>query len=98
MVLAIDSVVAKRAMAGVVVGQKSQGIEKVRAIGAVATRFVSASDDAWLLAIDANVIFRTVTKVTANQVLTGGIVLTRVWFAFVNVFVTPVGWKEKQKN
>lgn len=85
-------------MAGVVVGQKSHRIEKVRAIGAVAARFVSASDDARLLAIDADVIFRTVTKVTANQVLTGGIVLTRVWFAFVNVFVTPVGWKEKQKN
>ena len=84
-------------MTGVVVGQQSHRIEKIRTVGAVAARLVGASDDAWLLAINADVIFRTVTEVTANQILAGGVVLTRVRLAFVYVFVAPVQFRKQLK-
>ena len=97
LVLAIDSVVTERTVTGVVVGQQSHRIEKIRTVGAVAARLVGASDDAWLLAINADVIFRTVTEVTANQILAGGVVLTRVRLAFVYVFVAPVQFRKRLK-
>ena len=45
-ILAIDSVKAKRTVANVIVGQQSQCVVEIRAIGAVEARLVGASDDA----------------------------------------------------
>ena len=75
----------------------SHRIKKIRTVGAVTARLVSASDDAWLLAMNADLIFHTVTEVTANQILAGGVVLTRVRLAFVYVFVAPVPFRKRFK-
>ena len=76
-------------MAGVVVGQQSERVEKVGAIGAVEARLVVAGDDTRFLAIDADEIFGAVANVTTDQIVARRVVLTRVRLAFVNVLVTP---------
>ena len=53
----------------VTIGQQSQWVVEIRAIGAVEARLVGASDDARLLAIDADEIFCTIAKVTADQII-----------------------------
>ena len=56
-------------MASVIFGQQSQCVVEIRVIGAVEARLVGASDDARLLAIDADEIFCTIAKVTADQII-----------------------------
>jgi hypothetical protein len=45
-ILAVDSIKAKRTVVRVIVGQQSQCVVEIRAIGAIEARLVGASDDA----------------------------------------------------
>ena len=85
-------------MASVIVGQQSQCVVEIRAIGAVEARLVGASDDARLLAIDADEIFCTIAKVTADQIVARRVVLTRIRFAFVDILITSEMTSQKLKN
>ncbi len=85
-------------MASVIVGQQSQCVVEIRAIGAVEARIVGASDDARLLAIDADKIFCAIAKVTADQIVARRVVLARIRFAFVDILVTSEMASQKFKN
>ena len=85
-------------MASVIFGQQSQCVVEIRVIGAVEARLVGASDDARLLAIDADEIFCTIAKVTADQIIARCVVLTRIRFAFVDILITSEMTSQKLKN
>lgn len=57
---------------------------------------VGARHYARLFAIDADEIFGAITKVAANKILTGGVVLARVRIAFVDVFIAPVSTEQNE--
>ncbi len=79
-------------------GQQSQWVVEIRAIDAVEARLVGASDDARLLAIDADEIFCTIAKVTADQIIARRVVLTRIRFAFVDILITSERTSQKVKK
>ena len=85
-------------MASVIFGQQSQCVVEIRVIGAVEARLVGASDDARLLAIDADEIFCTIAKVTADQIVARRVFLTRIRFAFVDILITSEMTSQKLKN
>ena len=85
-------------MASVIFGQQSQCVVEIRVIGAVEARLVGASDDARLLAIDADEIFCTIAKVTADQIIARRVVLARIRFAFVDILITSEMTSQKLRN
>ena len=51
-----------------------------------------------LLAIDADEIFCTIAKVTADQIIARRVVLARIRFAFVDILITSEMTSQKLKN
>jgi hypothetical protein len=51
-----------------------------------------------VLAIDADEIFCTIAKVTADQIIARRVVLKRIRFAFVDILITSERTSQKLKN